>query len=66
MKVARRPCFSAIAFTMYLKKAWRSAVTQHVVVVPVHLELAVGVLVVVLVGPQPSSSIESQISVMTS
>jgi hypothetical protein len=34
MKVARRPCFSA----------------QHVVVVPVHLELAVGVLVVVLIG----------------
>ena len=39
---------------------------QRVVVIPVHLELAVGVLVVVLVGLQPSSSIASQISVMTS
>ena len=28
MKVARSPCFSAIDFTMYLKKAWRSAVTS--------------------------------------
>ena len=28
MKVARSPCFSAIDFTMYLKKEWRSAVTS--------------------------------------
>ena len=35
---------------MYLKKAWRSAVVSAVVELPVHLELAVGVLVVVLVG----------------
>ena len=49
MKVARRPCFSAIDFTMNLKNEWRSAVTRRVVEVPVHLELAVGVLVVVLV-----------------
>ena len=49
MKVARSPCFSAIDFTMYLKKACRSAVLQRGVVFPVHLELAVRVLVVVLV-----------------
>ena len=49
MKVARRPCFSAIDLTMYLKKAWRSAVFSAVVVFPVHLELAVGVLVIVLI-----------------
>ena len=51
MNVARRPCFSAIDLTMNLKNECRSAVTQRVVEVPVHLELAVGVLVVVLVGP---------------
>ena len=50
MKVARSPCFSAIDFTMYLKKACLSAVTQRVVIVPVHLELAVRILVIVLVG----------------
>jgi hypothetical protein len=27
MKVARRPCFSAIDFAMNLKKTWRSAVS---------------------------------------
>ena len=40
---------------------------QGVVVEPVHLELAVGVLVVVLVRrPSRASSMASQISVMTS
>ena len=49
MKVARRPCFSAIDLTMNLKKHAVGG-DQRVVVVPVHLELAVGVLMVVLVG----------------
>ena len=53
MNVARNPCFSAIDFTMNLKNACRSAVDHAVVVLPVHLELAVGVLVVVLVGAPP-------------
>ncbi len=50
MKVARRPCCSAIVLTMNLKKAWRSAVIRASSYSPVHLELAVGVLVVVLIG----------------
>ena len=33
-----------------LEKAWRSAVVRHRIE-PVHLELPVGILVVVLVGP---------------
>jgi len=29
MKEARKPCFSAIDLTIYLKKAWRSAVVRQ-------------------------------------
>ena len=50
MKVARSPCFSAIDFTMNLKKAELVGRGQRVVEVPVDLELAVGVLVIVLIG----------------
>jgi hypothetical protein len=51
MKVARRPCFSATDLTMNLKKRVLVGGGQRVVELPVHLELAVGVLVVVLVRP---------------
>ncbi len=50
MKVARRPCFSATDFTMNLKKRVLVGGGEHVVEGPVHLELAVRVLMVVLVG----------------
>ena len=66
MKVARSPCFSAIDFTIYLKNEWRSAVTSAVVVFPVHLELAVSVLVIVLIGLPAHSNMLSQISEITS
>ena len=65
IKVARKPCFSAMALTIYLKKAMRSAVTS-VVERPVHLELAIGVLVVVLIGPPAEFEHRSQISLITS
>ena len=51
MKVARRPCFSATDLTMNLKKECLSAVFSASSIFPVHFELAVGVLVVVLIGP---------------
>ena len=51
MKVARQPACSASVLVMYLKKDVAIGGDEDVVVFPVHLELAVGVLVVVLIGP---------------
>ena len=50
MKVARRPCFSATDLTMNLKNDMPVGGGERVVVLPVHLELAVRVLMVVLIG----------------
>ena len=50
MKVARSPCFSATDLTMNLKNEWLVGRRQRVVILPVHLELAVRVFMVVLVG----------------
>ena len=66
MKVARRPCCSAMVFDHELEERVAVGGDQGVVVQPVHLELAVRVLVVVLIRPQPSSSMASQIAVITS
>ncbi len=67
MKVARRPCFSAIDLTMNLKKECLSAVAERIVEGPVHLELdrwhprgRSGR------RPSRSASMWSQISAMTS
>jgi hypothetical protein len=66
MKVARRPCFSAMERTMYLKKAWRSAVSstgpnpQFISNWPFASSWSFWY------GSQPSTCMASQISVMTS
>ena len=50
MNVARSPCFSATDFTMNLKKRMFVRGGQRVIELEVHLELAIRVFVVVLIG----------------
>ena len=66
MKVARRPCFSASAFTMNLKKAWRSAVTSASANVQFISNWPFASSWSFWYGSQPSACIASQISLISS
>ena len=54
MKVARNPCFSATDFVAEFEEAVLVGSVQHIIKFPVHLELAIGIFMVVLIGPSPA------------